>query len=373
MARIHELFRYIKDNKASDLHLRVGLPPRVRIHGELVDVEGWEVLGQEELRELLREIATDEQWESYEACGDLDFAYGLEGVARFRANFLRQETGAGAVFRIIPEKILTCEQLKMPAAIANLADLQQGLVLITGPTGSGKSTTLAAVINRINENYVKHILTIEDPVEFVHQNKKSVFSHREVGDHTRSFGEALKVAVRQDADVILVGEMRDLETISLAITAAEMGTLVFGTLHTNSAAKTIDRLVDAFPADQQGQIRVTLAESISAIVSQLLLPTADGEGRVAAHEILLRTSGLPNIIREGNTPMLVSIIQGGRSQGMCAMDESLTELVRTGKVTAQAAYMKALDKGRFIPMVKKEEQGASPAEVAAAGASGQRT
>ena len=355
MARIDELFVYLKENKCSDLHLRVGLPPRVRQHGSLHDVEGWNVLGPQELLDMLEEIATEEQWESYTGCGDLDFAYGLPGVARFRANYLRQETGASAVFRIIPEKILTCEQLKMPEAIVNLADLQEGLVLITGPTGSGKSTTMAAVINRINENYIKHIVTIEDPVEFVHQNKRSVYSHREVGSHTHSFEDALKVAVRQDADVILVGEMRDLETIALAITAAEMGALVFGTLHTNSAAKTIDRLVDAFPAKQQDQIRVTLAEGIAAIVAQQLLPTADGDGRVAVHEILLKTQGLPNIIREGNTPMLVSIIQGGRKDGMIAMDDSIQAALDEKKITAEAAYMKAIDKTRFEAVMKQEQ------------------
>jgi len=364
VARIDDLFRYLKYHKGSDLHLRAGLPPRIRVHGELVDVDGRGELAHEELMELLREIVTDEQWDDYAGCGDLDFAYSLPGVARFRVNFLRQETGAGAVFRIIPEKILTCEELGLPRAVADLADLRQGLVLITGPTGSGKSTTLAAIINRINETYVKHVVTIEDPVEFVHQNKLSVFSHREVGADTVSFGQALRVAVRQDADVILVGEMRDLETIALAVTAAEMGALVFATLHTNSAAKTIDRLVDAFPAEQQAQIRVTLAESITAIVSQLLLQTADGQGRVAAHEVLLKTPGLPNIIREGNTPMLLSIIQAGKSRGMCTMDDTLAALVDKGTVTARAAYMKAQDKARFAEMVKKKEGAAISEDVA---------
>ena len=354
MARIDELFRYLKENKGSDLHLAAGLAPRIRIHGGLVDVEGWSKLGNEELEAMLSEITDEEQWASYSACGDLDFAYGLTGVARFRANFLRQENGAGAVFRIIPEKILTCEQLKMPKAITDLADLQQGMVLITGPTGSGKSTTLAAVIDRINTNYRKHILTIEDPVEFVHPNRGCVFSQREVHHDSHSFADALKVAVRQDADVVLVGEMRDLETISLAITAAEMGALVFGTLHTNSAAKTIDRLIDAFPANQQSQVRTTLAESIAAIVSQLLLPTADGQGRCAVHEILLRTPGLPNVIREGNTPMLRSIIQGGRGIGMCMMDDSLEDRVNDGKVSAEEAWSKAQEKQRFEQIIRKQ-------------------
>ncbi|MDA8021265.1 MAG: type IV pilus twitching motility protein PilT [Thermoanaerobaculia bacterium] len=359
MARIDELFRYLKDTKGSDLHLAAGMPPRVRRHGSLHDVENWEVLSHGELTDMLHEIAPDdEQWQDYQSCGDLDFAYGLQGVARFRCNFLRQERGAAAVFRIIPEKILTCEQLGMPDPIAELSELQHGLALITGPTGSGKSTTLAAVIDRINSNYTKHIVTIEDPVEFVHPNKKSVLSQREVGSDVPSFAAALKVAVRQDADVILVGEMRDLETISLAITAAEMGALVFGTLHTNSAAKTIDRLIDAFPASEQSQVRTTLAESICAIVSQLLLKTTDGEGRVAVHEILLKTAGLPNVVREGKTSMLRSIIEGGRARGMCMMDDSLMEKYEKGLITARDALNKAANKDRFADFAQKEAKAA---------------
>ena len=363
MARLHELFRELKEGGGSDLHLMATLPPRIRESGELDDVEGWPVLEDAELREILREITSDEQWAEYEATGDLDFAYGLEGVARFRANYLRQERGASAVFRIIPEKILTCDQLGVPEAIRALADERSGLVLVTGPTGSGKSTTMAAIIDRINSNYERHIVTIEDPVEFVHPNKRSVFSQREVGSDTRSFADALKVAVRQDADVILVGEMRDLETISLAITAAEMGSLVFGTLHTNNAAKTIDRLIDAFPADEQPQIRTTLAESVRGIVSQLLLKRVGG-GRVAVHEVLLRTTGLPNIIREGNTPMLQSIIQGGRSIGMCSMDDSLLEKVSEGLIEPEDALAKAADKTRFEQSLKKLAGGgaSSPSE-----------
>ncbi|MEL7058791.1 MAG: PilT/PilU family type 4a pilus ATPase [Acidobacteriota bacterium] len=359
MARIDELFRYLKDAKGSDLHLAAGLEPRMRKHGALEPVPGWSDLGHEELESLLEEIVDAEQWRTYQESGDLDFAYGLEGVARYRANFLRQENGAGAVFRIIPEKILTCEQLGMPEAIANLADLSSGMVLITGPTGSGKSTTLAAIIDRINSTYSKHIVTIEDPVEFVHPNRRCIFSQREVGADAQSFADALRVAVRQDADVVLVGEMRDLETISLAITAAEMGALVFGTLHTNSAAKTIDRLIDAFPAAEQAQVRTTLAESVAAIVSQLLLRTADGHGRVAVHEVLLKTPGLANVIREGNTPMLQSIIQGGRAVGMRMMDDSLLEQVERGKITAAAAMEKAQEKNRFQPLVAKEQAAAA--------------
>jgi twitching motility protein PilT len=353
MARLDELLRRLKEQGGSDLHLAAGLEPRVRRHGALEPLQGWDRLGDDTVHGLLREIASDRQWEQFQATRDLDFAYGLEGVARFRANYFYQQRGASAVFRIIPERIISIAELNLPKVIEGLAHLQQGLVLVTGPTGSGKSTTLAAIIDTINASYSKHIVTIEDPVEFVHQNKMSTVSHREVGPHTRGFGPALRAAVREDPDVILVGEMRDLETIALAITAAEMGVLVFGTLHTNNAAKTIDRLIDAFPADEQPQVRITLSESIAGIVSQLLLPTRDGQGRCAVNEILLRTSGLPNVIREGNTPMIHSIIQAGRSSGMQAMDDALSALVESGRVTAQDAYLKATDKARFEPLLPK--------------------
>jgi twitching motility protein PilT len=347
MPRIDELLRAMRDRKGSDLHLVAGLAPRIRASGHLAPIEGCRPLTDPELRTLLSEITTDTQWRSFEDEWELDFAYGLPGVARFRANYFQQENGAGAVFRIIPETILTVDQLDLPQAIRRLAHLSSGLVLVTGPTGSGKSTTMAAVINEINERYVKHIITIEDPIEFVHKNKQSVFSQREVGDHTTSFASALRAAIRQNPDVILVGEMRDRETIELAITAAEMGVLVFGTLHTNNAAKTIDRLVDAFPADEQEQIRLSLSESLAGIVSQLLLRTADGNGRCAANEILLKTSALPNLIREGNTPMLRSLIQGGKSLGMQTMDDALWNLVASRRILPADAYMKAEDKARF--------------------------
>ncbi len=347
MARIDELFRWVHENDGSDLHLVAGMEPRVRVHGALEAVGGWEKLDHSELSTMLAEIATPSQWEEYSATGDLDFAYSLTGVARFRCNFLKQENGAAAVFRIIPTDIMTCDDLGHPDAIKKLADLEQGLVLVTGPTGSGKSTTMAAIIDRINRTYNKHIITIEDPVEFVHPNRTSVFSQREVGHDCDSFASALRGAIREDADVILVGEMRDLETISLAITAAEMGALVFGTLHTNGAINTIDRLIDAFPAEQQSKVRNTLAEALAAVVSQLLLPTADGKGRRAALEIMLRTQGMPNVIREGNTPMLRSIIQGGRKEGMQMMDEAIMALFEAKEVSAEAAYAKAHSKAMF--------------------------
>ncbi len=351
MAEIDALLRYLKEKGGSDLHLVAGMEPRIRVHGGLEPVEGRAPLAHEELVALLRPIASERHWKEYEETRDVDFAYGLEGVARFRANYFAQENGAGAVFRIIPEAIVSLDDLDLPPAIARLAGLRQGLVVVTGPTGSGKSTTLAAIIDKINRESERHIVTIEDPVEFVHHNQRSVLSHREVGEHSRGFAPALRAAVRQDADVVLVGEMRDRETISMAITAAEMGLLVFGTLHTNGAAKTIDRIIDAFPASEQPQVRISLSESLAAVVSQLLLPTADGKGRVAVNEILLRTSGLPNLIREGNTPMVSSIIQSGKKDGMQAMDDALFALVQARRISPRDAYMKALDKARFENLV----------------------
>ena len=347
MPRLDNLFRYTKEQGASDLHLAAGEVPRVRVNGSLKSIEDLDVQSDEVLLALMEELVSAQQWASYESDGDLDFAYALEGVARFRSNFLRQHRGAAAVFRVIPDRIQPLSDLGLPEAIHGLADLHQGLVLITGPTGSGKSTTLAAIVDRINNTWSKHIVTIEDPVEFVHRENKCIFSQREVGSDTSSFGAALRGAVRQDADVILVAELRDLETISLALTAAEMGSLVFGTLHTNTAATTIDRLIDVFPAPQQGQIRVSLGDSLVAVVSQHLMATADGRGRCAATEILLHTSGLSNLIREGNTPMIYSLIQSGRSTGMRTMDDSLHELVRSKKVSAEQAMSRAVEKNHF--------------------------
>jgi len=351
--RIDELLRYLKDHKGSDLHLSSGLEPRVRVHGALESVEGWDALEDEDVRGLIQKIAKPEQWSEFEETCDLDFAYGLDGCARFRCNYFVNARGAGAVFRIIPEDIVPFESLDLPPALEKFCHLRSGLVLVTGPTGSGKSTTLASLLDRINRNYAKHVVTLEDPIEFVHQNKTSVFSHREVGTHTQSFSAGLRAAIREDADVVLVGEMRDPETIALAITAAEMGLLVFGTLHTNGAAKTIDRIVDSFPAEEQAQARLSLSESVAGIVSQLLVPTADGKGRRAAIEILVRTPGLPNLIREGNTSMLNSIIQSGKALGMQAMDDVLFAYAKEGRISGHDAYMKATDKARFDGLVSR--------------------
>ena len=355
MAQIDPLLVHVKENDGSDLHLVAGQPPRFRAKGAIQVIEGQATIAPDALRDMMQEVASTRAWDEYNSTGDLDFAFSLDGVARFRANYFVQESGAACVFRIIPEEIISLEDLKLPKAVCDLADLKEGLVLVTGPTGSGKSTTLAAIIDKVNKTYSRHIVTIEDPVEFIHQNQNSLFSHREVGLHTQGFGPALKSAIRQDADVILVGEMREQETISLAITAAEMGMLVFGTLHTNNASKTIDRIIDAFPAEEQNMVRLSLSESLAAIVSQLLLRRADGSGRVAVNEILLRTSGLPNIIRDGNTPMISAIIQAGKSQGMQSMDDVLFAFAKEGTITAHDAYMKAIDKGRFEPLVQAEE------------------
>jgi twitching motility protein PilT len=346
MARIDELLRHLKDSKGSDLHLAAGIEPRIRVRGQLEVVDDTAELEDGELRGLMQEIANEAQWHDYETNLELDFAYGISGVGRFRANYFNQAGGAGAVFRLIPEQIATLKELNMPPAVERFAHLRNGLVLVTGPTGSGKSTTLAAIIDAINENYDKHIVTIEDPIEFVHKSKLALFSQREVGTHTKSFAAALRAAMRENPDVILVGELRGPE-VELAITAAEMGALVFGTLHTNSAVKTIDRLIDIFPTDQQEQARISLAEALAGVVSQLLIPTADGRSRVAALEILIKTSALPNMIREGNTPQLLNVIQSGKQLGMQSMDEALEALVRQGKIRPKDAYQRASDKAYF--------------------------
>jgi len=346
MARIDPFLRHLKASSGSDMHFVTGIAPRMRVHGSLEPLSNVGAPNPDEMRALLREITSEEQWRLYQRDLELDFAHNLPGIGRFRANYFFQESGCAAVFRIIPETIQSLADLHMPKIVERFAHLRSGLVLVTGPTGSGKSTTLAAIIDAINSSYAKHIITIEDPIEFVHQNKMSVLSQREVGTHCKDFAAALRGAIRQNPDVILVGELRGKET-ELAILAAEMGALVFGTLHTNSAAKTIDRLVDIFPIEQQEQIRVGLAEALAGVVSQVLVPAASGKGRVAAVEVLAKTSGLPNIIREGNTPQLINLIQSGKAHGMQTMDDALDSLVQQGLVLAKDAYQRALDKSRF--------------------------
>lgn len=351
MARIDAYFREMKDSGASDLHMIIGFPPLLRLRGELTPTKH-PVLTAESNRHLLFEMLTETQQSTLESHRDFDMAYELEGVARFRCNFLYQQWGAGAVFRMIPTDILTLEQLQLPPVLKTISMLKRGLVLVTGPTGSGKSTTLAAMIDYINEIRDAHIITIEDPLEFVHQNKKCLFTQREIGTHAKSFADALRVASREDPDIILVGEMRDTTTISLALTCAELGILVFGTLHTNSAAKTIDRIINAFPADQHQQIRTMLAESLSAVVAQQLLKTKDGKGRCAANEILIGSPALSNMIREGQIFQINSIIQTGSTTGMQSMDQHLLKLIKEGRITAQAAYEKAMDRKIFESMME---------------------
>ena len=336
VAAIDEIFKIIKEQGASDLHMASGSPPMLRIGNDLQAIE-YDRLTPELNRKLLYELMTPTQVAAFERDKEIDFAHEIPGVVRLRCNIFEQRNGIAAVFRLIPTEIRTAEQLGLPETILRFCDLDRGLVVVTGATGSGKSTTLAAMIDWINDHDRGHIVTIEDPVEFVHPNKKCLVNQREVGGTTKSFTAALKSALREDPDVILVGEMRDLETIKLAITAAETGHLVFGTLHTNSAASTVDRIIDVFPADQQQQIRVMLAESLKGVVAQRLLRRKGGKGRAAAFEILKVTPAISNMIREGKTFQIGSAIQIGRKDGMVSMDQSLNELVSKGVVEAAEA------------------------------------
>jgi twitching motility protein PilT len=299
------------------------------------------------MERLLMPLADDRERKSFEKAGNLDIAHEIEGLARFRVNLLRQHNGMGAVFRVIPSRIPTVEELNLPPVLKTLAASKRGIIIVTGPTGSGKSTTMAAMINYINQTRHGHIITIEDPIEFTHSSQNCLIDHRQVGHHTRSFAEALKAALREDPDIVLVGEMRDLETIALAITAAEMGVLVFGTLHTNSAAKTIDRIIDVFPSKQQEQVRSQLSQSLKGVVAQQLLKTADGQGRCAAVEVLICNLGLSNLIREGKTNQIGSFIQMGKDEGMISMDDALYALVESGKITPQMAFTRSIEKERM--------------------------
>src|SRR5213076_406275 len=351
MAKIDAFFNLMFEQKASDLHLSSGNNPMLRINGELQRVD-YPPLENDTLKTMLYEIAPDYKIKHYEETGDVDFGYEIPNVSRFRANFFNQKYGCAAVFRQIPSKVLSFEDFEkfdapLPAVLKKFSMLHKGLVVVTGPTGSGKSTTLAAIVDYCNKNRRDHIITVEDPIEFVHESKNCLVNHREVGVHTKSFSAALRGALREDPDIILVGEMRDLETIELALTAASTGHLVFGTLHTQSAAKTVDRMIDVFPADQQNKIRATLAESLKGIVAQSLFKRIDKKGRVAAMEILVFTTAISNLVREGKTHQIPGMIQVGKKLGNSPLDDSIMEHLRMKRIAAEEAYDKCLDKKKF--------------------------
>jgi len=343
---ITELLAFVVKNKASDLHLSAGLPPMIRVHGDIRRIN-LPAMEHKDVHAMIYDIMNDGQRKFYEENLELDFSFAVPDLARFRVNAYVQHRGAAAVLRTIPSKILSLEQLNCPKIFSEIAKTPRGLVLVTGPTGSGKSTTLAAMVNDVNENDYGHVLTVEDPIEFVHESKKCLINQREVGPHTKSFANALRSALREDPDVILVGEMRDLETIRLAMSAAETGHLVFGTLHTSSAAKTVDRIIDVFPGDEKEMVRAMLSESLRAVISQNLLKTKDGSGRVAAHEIMVGTPAIRNLIREAKIAQMYSAIQTGQNFGMQTLDQNLTELVKKGIVSSAEARSKAANKDAF--------------------------
>jgi twitching motility protein PilT len=350
MAKIDAFFKLLNEQSASDLHLASGQQPALRVRGEIERIK-YKRLNSDDLREMLYEITPEDKIKVFEETGDIDFGYEIPGLARYRCNFFMQKNGVSAVFREIPDTIMTCEQLGLPPVIAKLAGLPRGLVLVTGPTGSGKSTTLAAIVDECNRTRKDHIITIEDPIEFVHQSQSCIVNHREVGLHTKTFSAALRGALREDPDIILVGEMRDLETISLAIEAASTGHLVFATLHTSSAPKTVDRIIEVFPSEQQAQTRSTLSDGLRAIVAQVLFKRIDIKGRCVALEILIATAAVRNLIREAKTHQIPSMIQTGKKYGMILLDDAIMNLLNKGMISADEAYMKANDKGRFRPLL----------------------
>jgi twitching motility protein PilT len=351
MAKIDAFFELMDKVGASDLHLASGAQPILRVRGEMERVK-FPPLENDELKAMLYEIAPEFKVKVFEETGDVDFGYEIPGKARYRANFFNQKNGVAAVFRQIPSKIMTIEQLGLPPVVKKFAGLHKGLVLVTGPTGSGKSTTLAAIVDHANKNRRDHIITVEDPIEFVHESQNCLVNHREVGIHTRSFAAALRGALREDPDIILVGEMRDLETIELALTAASTGHLVFGTLHTPSAAKTIDRVIDVFPAAQQNQIRNTLSESLKGVIAQNLFKRVDTKGRVSALEILVVTPAIANLIREAKTFQIPGMLQVGKKYGMQTLDDAIMDLLNKKMISPEDAYSRCMDKNKFRPLLK---------------------
>jgi twitching motility protein PilT len=364
MAYLDQFFSVIVQHGGSDLHIGEGEPPKMRMHGDMMPIRA-EPVAREEAVQMMSEICGPHNWEIFEKRGDLDFAYEMDEASRFRCNYLKQANGYGAVFRLIPTKIATLEELGIPLVAKEFAHLRGGLVLVTGPTGSGKTTTQAALVDYINENFSRHVVTIEEPIEFVHDNKQSTITQREVPGNSSSFPDGLKAALREDTDIVLVGEMRDLETVSLALTAAETGLLVFGTLHTNNARKTVDRMVDVFPAERQSQARAMLANSLRGVLAQLLLKRSDRPGRIAVNEILMANAAVAAIIREGATQKLQDVIVSGRAQGMQFMDDAIWALLEKGIVSAHEAFMKAIDKNRFKPFLSAEEEALANAAGAA--------
>jgi len=344
---ITELLAFAVKNKASDLHLSSGLPPMIRVHGDVRRIN-LPPMEHKEVHAMVYDIMNDSQRKMYEENWECDFSFNVPNLARFRVNAFNQDRGAAAVFRTIPSKVLTLEELECPKIFKEIAQQPRGIVLVTGPTGSGKSTTLAAMVDYVNENEYGHILTIEDPIEFVHESKRCLLNQREVARDTHSFNNALRSALREDPDVILVGELRDLETIRLALTAAETGHLVFGTLHTSSAAKTIDRIIDVFPAEEKEMVRAMLSESLRAVIAQTLLKKKDATGRVAAHEIMVGTPAIRNLIREGKIAQMYSAIQTGQNMGMTTLDQTLQDLVKRNIVSVAEARLKAANKDNFI-------------------------